>query len=154
MAASSGKFASLLSPVFLRLALGVTFIWAGLGKIIPVVPVQGVDAALLANAGVPLNAARRTPPPPSQETPGSASPQPRPPKPLPLPPTSNKSSTIIPRPHHHVPRPRAKPSKHVMQVILTHAHPAPSRGAHRRCTSTYFFSCPSRIFKNASSACL
>ncbi len=98
MAASSGKFASLLSPVFLRLALGVTFIWAGLGKIIPVVHVQGVDAALLANAGVTLNAPRRTPPPPAQEPAGNQAPQPRPPKPLPLPPTSNKSSTNEPTP--------------------------------------------------------
>lgn len=41
-----------VGPVFLRLALGVVFIWAGLGKIAARMPVSGQDAAILANLGV------------------------------------------------------------------------------------------------------
>jgi uncharacterized membrane protein YphA (DoxX/SURF4 family) len=48
------------APVPLRLILAVTFIWAGLGKVVHTVPVQGEQAALLANMGYRFDAA---PPP-------------------------------------------------------------------------------------------
>jgi uncharacterized membrane protein YphA (DoxX/SURF4 family) len=54
MGSGSGKLASSVSPVFLRAAIGVTFIWAGLGKLLPHVNVGPVDAAILANAGLDL----------------------------------------------------------------------------------------------------
>lgn len=41
-----------LGPIFLRLALGITFLWAGFGKVIQTMPVKGESAAILANMGV------------------------------------------------------------------------------------------------------
>jgi uncharacterized membrane protein YphA (DoxX/SURF4 family) len=41
-----------IAPLLLRLALGLTFIWAGLGKIEATFAVKGERAALLANLGV------------------------------------------------------------------------------------------------------
>lgn len=49
---SREKMAVSVAPFFLRLALSVTFIWAGLGKIIAEMPVSGESAAILANMGV------------------------------------------------------------------------------------------------------
>ncbi|MFN7316163.1 MAG: DoxX family membrane protein [Phycisphaerae bacterium] len=49
MAKTSGP---ILAPLLLRLALGLTFIWAGLGKIEATFAVKGEQAALLANLGV------------------------------------------------------------------------------------------------------
>jgi uncharacterized membrane protein YphA (DoxX/SURF4 family) len=48
-----------LTPLLLRLALGVTFVWAGAGKVLESMPVQGEQAAALANMGVltPVRAA-------------------------------------------------------------------------------------------------
>lgn len=54
-----------IAPVFLRLVLAVVFIWAGLGKFVGKIEVQGTDAAILANYGVLDNphAPRSAPPP-------------------------------------------------------------------------------------------
>jgi uncharacterized membrane protein YphA (DoxX/SURF4 family) len=63
-----------VAPLFLRLVLAATFIWAGAGKLTEMDTVDGDDAALLANAGVipgiapspapePAPAAQPTPPP-------------------------------------------------------------------------------------------
>lgn len=41
-----------IAPLLLRLCLGTTMLWAGLGKIIPTMPVQGEQAATLARLGV------------------------------------------------------------------------------------------------------
>jgi uncharacterized membrane protein YphA (DoxX/SURF4 family) len=41
-----------LAPLFLRVALGVTFLWAGLGKVVEEFEVKGAEAATLANLGV------------------------------------------------------------------------------------------------------
>lgn len=49
---SREKMAVSVAPFFLRIALSVTFIWAGLGKIIAEMPVSGESAAILANMGV------------------------------------------------------------------------------------------------------
>lgn len=42
-----------IAPIFLRLALAATFLWAGVGKLVQV-PVQGDAAAKLANMGIAL----------------------------------------------------------------------------------------------------
>jgi uncharacterized membrane protein YphA (DoxX/SURF4 family) len=41
-----------LAPVFLRLGLAVVFVWAGLGKFMATMEVEGEQAAILANYGV------------------------------------------------------------------------------------------------------
>lgn len=46
------SFAVSVAPIFLRLVLGTTFIWAGLGKFMAEMPVKGDQAAALANMGV------------------------------------------------------------------------------------------------------
>lgn len=46
------SFAVSVAPIFLRVVLGATFIWAGLGKFIADMPVRGEQAAALANMGV------------------------------------------------------------------------------------------------------
>ncbi|MBY0308333.1 MAG: DoxX family membrane protein [Phycisphaerales bacterium] len=51
MPASGANKGPLVAPLLLRLALGVTFIWAGLGKLVPTVEYAGQDAAILANLG-------------------------------------------------------------------------------------------------------
>lgn len=51
MSARSGSGSS-IAPLFLRLCLGITFVWAGLGKVMNEMPVQGDAAAVLANMGV------------------------------------------------------------------------------------------------------
>jgi uncharacterized membrane protein YphA (DoxX/SURF4 family) len=53
MATPRPSFASLgLAPLILRLVLGATFLWAGLGKWMGTMSVQGEDAALLANLDI------------------------------------------------------------------------------------------------------
>src|SRR5262249_18286442 len=75
-------------PLFLRLTLGVVFIWAGLGKISQSFEVTGNDAAILANMGaidsvpaviVPLSPGPTPPPPRPRREEG----KPRPRKPSP-----------------------------------------------------------------------
>lgn len=51
-----------IAPIPLRLVLALTFIWAGLGKVVATFPVQGEQAALLANMGY---AFPHTPTPPA-----------------------------------------------------------------------------------------
>jgi uncharacterized membrane protein YphA (DoxX/SURF4 family) len=73
-----------MAPLFLRIAVGVTFLWAGLGKVLETMPVQGEQAARLANMGV-----MPTPPKPVAPRNGSAA-VPAPtvtPKPAPTTPT-------------------------------------------------------------------
>jgi len=68
------KIALHLAPVPLRIVLGAVFLWAGLGKISEQMPVQGRDAATLANLGVRLKTlapVEATPPP---EAPGEQPP--------------------------------------------------------------------------------
>jgi|GEM_PF-842767 len=66
-----GGLASTVSPVFLRVALGVTFVWAGLGKLVPTVSVDPLNAAILANVGA-LTPAGATRPPPAAQVPGQS----------------------------------------------------------------------------------
>ncbi|MFA6044529.1 MAG: DoxX family protein [Phycisphaerales bacterium] len=65
---ASSRFGIRVAPLLLRLALGLTFLWAGLGKFVATAPVSGDDAAILANMGLTL-----APPvsAPAAATPGS-----------------------------------------------------------------------------------
>lgn len=49
---SRDSMAVSFAPIFLRVALSVTFIWAGLAKMMADIPVSGESAAVLANMGV------------------------------------------------------------------------------------------------------
>ena len=60
--ARSNSSAILVAPIFLRLALGVVFLWAGLGKFFDVIEVGPEDAAILANMGVLKPGVPPTPP--------------------------------------------------------------------------------------------
>lgn len=59
-----------IAPIFLRLALGATFLWAGFGKLLETMPVKGERAAILANLGaldIPASASTPAPiPAPAQ----------------------------------------------------------------------------------------
>lgn len=50
-----------LPSLLLRLVLGLTFVWAGTGKLVGTMQVSGDDAARLANLGVDLNPIQRAP---------------------------------------------------------------------------------------------
>ena len=96
------------APIPLRLILALTFIWAGLGKIVHEVPVQGEQAALLANMGyrfsntgpntLPSAAPDTTPTgQPDQDPPTQPTPDPTPePEPDPAPPPLNEPAPDLP----------------------------------------------------------
>jgi len=63
-----------VSPLLLRLVLGATFIWAGLGKVTTQIEVSGQDAAILASYGVVTPPA--PPAPPAQGAPQTPLPTP------------------------------------------------------------------------------
>jgi uncharacterized membrane protein YphA (DoxX/SURF4 family) len=65
-----------IAPFILRIVLGIVFVWAGLGKVMDTFPVQGEQAARLANMGVFIDTkAQPTTPPP---TPANPAPSPKP----------------------------------------------------------------------------
>lgn len=71
-----------IAPIFLRLALGATFLWAGFGKLLETMPVKGERAAILANLGaIPL--------PATATSPGTPVLPPPPPQVIPVEPTEN-----------------------------------------------------------------
>ncbi|MBO6740239.1 MAG: DoxX family membrane protein [Phycisphaerales bacterium] len=57
-----------LPSFFLRLVLGITFIWAGTGKLMGTMQVSGDDAARLANLGIDLNVIEAAPAPTETDT--------------------------------------------------------------------------------------
>ncbi|MEM7755951.1 MAG: DoxX family protein [Planctomycetota bacterium] len=59
----SQRVAITVPPIFLRLVLAITFLWAGLGKVLETAPFEGAAAARLANMGVQPEIADNTPPP-------------------------------------------------------------------------------------------
>ncbi len=63
-----------LPSFFLRLVLGVTFIWAGTGKLVGKMQVSGDDAARLANLGVVLTPIQPANEPPAQPGPDETAP--------------------------------------------------------------------------------
>jgi len=87
-----------LAPLFLRLALALTFVWAGLGKFVHRFEVQGEQAAILANYGVlpnphaPVRAA-----PPAETPPADAEPTPEDTAP---PGASDQPQSLAPPGHH------------------------------------------------------
>ncbi|HYD00394.1 MAG TPA: DoxX family membrane protein [Phycisphaerales bacterium] len=88
MASSGPKPGPLVAPLLLRLAIGVTFVWAGLGKLVPIVEYKGQDAAILANLGTGVAPTHPVKPiTPSTEAPGLA-----PPPTLPLPEGNGKGT--------------------------------------------------------------
>jgi uncharacterized membrane protein YphA (DoxX/SURF4 family) len=80
-----------LAPLFLRAALAVTFIWAGLGKVIPKMTVDPAQAAILSSMGVHIAASSSTPAQPADHPT-----QPLPPTDDAAPPTPD--STVAPTP--------------------------------------------------------
>ncbi|MFO0861111.1 MAG: DoxX family protein [Phycisphaerales bacterium] len=72
---SRDSMAVSFAPIFLRVALSVTFIWAGLAKMMADIPVSGESAAVLANMGV--DGLQRS----AQSSPAPAAPAPSSPKP-------------------------------------------------------------------------
>lgn len=77
----SDPMAVTVTPIFLRLALAVTFLWAGSTKIFWTMPLQGEPVAVLAQMGVPLTPARAAPaaaPVPAPSTPAPSVPLPPP----------------------------------------------------------------------------
>lgn len=83
MASQGSKTGPLVSPLLLRVVLGITFVWAGLGKLIPIVDYKGQDAAILANLGTGVAPAMPLRTPATAEPPALA-----PPASLPLPETA------------------------------------------------------------------
>ena len=74
------RVATTVPPIFLRLALAIVFLWAGLGKILATAEFSGDNAARLANMGVqPLTPAN---PPATPNTGPDALPAPQPDAPL------------------------------------------------------------------------
>lgn len=70
MAKLNGTFWAInISPVFLRVVLGITFIWYALGAMLATVPVQGQAAATLANMGLVDKPAAPKPPIDAPQTP-------------------------------------------------------------------------------------
>jgi uncharacterized membrane protein YphA (DoxX/SURF4 family) len=63
-----------LPSLFLRLVLGVTFIWAGTGKLIGTMQVSGDAAARLANMGIDLDPIAPPQTPPAQDEPADDTP--------------------------------------------------------------------------------
>lgn len=59
-----------IAPFLLRIVVGIVFVWAGLGKVMDTFPVQGEQAAKLANMGVFIdkNAGKPTTPAPTAPT--------------------------------------------------------------------------------------
>ncbi|HZW06141.1 MAG TPA: DoxX family protein [Phycisphaerales bacterium] len=87
MGASGSKPGPLIAPLLLRLAIGVTFVWAGLGKLVPIIEFKGQDAAILANLGTGVAPTlQHKPAAPGTEAPGLA-----PPPTLPLPEGNGKA---------------------------------------------------------------
>jgi uncharacterized membrane protein YphA (DoxX/SURF4 family) len=71
---TSDRLAAVMSPVFLRLALAVTFFWAGSTKIFFDMPVQGDRAAALAGMGLTLPAVKPAAAPATPATPSAPAP--------------------------------------------------------------------------------
>lgn len=114
-----------VAPIFLRAALGLTFVWAGLGKLMAVSHVGPADAAILANLGVvgapaPQPAAETKPDPkPTETTEQKPEPKPgTPPEPKPeSKPEKNPDKTPGPStPPAEKPAPPPAPPPALMQV--------------------------------------
>lgn len=92
MGSSGPKPGPLFAPLLLRVVVGVTFVWAGLGKLVPLIDFNGQDAAILANLGTGIAPSRPTKgAPATPDAPGLA-----PPATLPLPDAPAKPGATTP----------------------------------------------------------
>jgi len=111
---------ALLGPLFLRAALAITFIWAGLGKVIPLMPLDSSQAALLTSMGVSIpvapgvisTPASATAPDPDVLTKPLPPPDPTPIRPAP----SEADSPIAPTPAERAVNPGSSPLPFTQQV--------------------------------------
>ena len=113
-------------PLFLRLALGVIFLWAGLGKVSQTIEVSGESAATLANMGVlgPVPAAPSATTKPEPTKPAEATP----PETKPAEPKAPEAKPPTPP----EPKPETKPGGGTAgrtvgsaRIVLVHQQPAP-----------------------------
>ncbi|MBL8764975.1 MAG: DoxX family protein [Phycisphaerae bacterium] len=126
------RLASGISPLFIRLALALTFIWAGLGKLFEDMEVKGQTAAMLANMGLSLPRAAKPEPakPPAPVPSPAANPAPAP-VPTPTPPPPNpapapKEPAPAPGPATPPPaQPQPQPAPQTPPPAPTPAPPAP-----------------------------
>lgn len=99
-----------LAAMILRVVLGITFVWAGAGKLFVTLPYSGQAAADLANAGAPIvpavGPAAPAEPSPAPSTPATGTPAPAGPasRPAPAPPT------VLPPPTTPLPDPEDQPA--------------------------------------------
>lgn len=107
-----------VGPLFLRVGLGITFVWAGLSKVlVEDMSVHGADAVLLADLGVILSPAPRPSVAPTP-APTNIPPAPNEPKPAGTPEGKPESkpgppppSEPLPTPGEKAPKPPAEPVK-------------------------------------------
>ncbi len=127
--------ACLVAPVFLRLVLGVTFLWAGLGKVIESTEFTGADAALLAKWNI---SSTTGPTAPSSKPDPDKSAAPSSPAPAVTPePAKDTSSPAANPPINQASTPGSTPAVtdaapiravnlyHIALMIYRHANPAP-----------------------------
>lgn len=137
-----------IAPIFLRVALGVTFLWAGVGKFATQATVQGDDAARLANMGVaiaPATPAGKPAPadvtkPPvnpeaKPETKSGPDARPAPVEPLPAPKDAGKGKSPSPSPPPSPspavpPHPAASVPPSLMPVLMVSDSPSAPAAPH------------------------
>ncbi len=129
---SREKMAIWIAPLFLRLAISITFIWAGLGKLMAEMPVSGEQAAVLANMNVvhPVAKAVEITPAPTPAPAPTVHPEPKPePKSEPVKPAPSKDPAKDPaKDPKKEPAKDSKPSgpPALVHVIAQQSGPAPS----------------------------
>lgn len=109
---------SSIAPIFLRIAIGVTFVWAGLGKLEGEMRVSGEPAAILANMGLHIAKKNAQPAAPLVSTPveAPAADLSTPPAPTPAPGDTLPPPTV---PRTDAPPPQAPPREvSVPQPVL------------------------------------
>jgi uncharacterized membrane protein YphA (DoxX/SURF4 family) len=111
-----GTFQQGCAPVLLRVMLGVTFLWAGAGKVFKDQPYAGADAAALANMGLSLSPTRGAPSAKPSEPAPSTTPT--------TPPGPTIGTPVLPPPDRILPLPGEKP-----------AEPKPAKPSKRRTDS-------------------
>lgn len=136
-AASRRSLGATLAPALLRLVLALTFIWAGLGKLMARMPVDEQQLSLLASMGVAVpqsptaggsaSPQPSTPPPTGSapadaDAPGSTAP-PGPTEPIP-PPNSPRHSPVAPTPAERAVRPDGASSSNPTPPPATPSSPA------------------------------
>ncbi len=99
-----------LTPLFLRLSLGITFIWAGSAKLFFDQPFAGESAAVLANLGVKLEGPHASPGEKPKETPEPAAEEPAVPATPPVEENPSDTEPAKPSPDEPAPSPVEEPA--------------------------------------------